>query len=98
MNARRFVSAAAALAAAFGLPTAAAATSDYVGIAPTQVEGIDLVKPAVQVLGTQESRESQGPATLPVTGGDLAGMALFGAGAVGIGTVLVRRGRTARVA
>lgn len=94
MRARRIVGAAAAVTAVIGLPTAAAATSDYVGTPPTQVQGIELVKPAVQVQGAQETQD---PGTLPVTGGDLAGMALFGAGAVALGTVLVRRGRTARV-
>ena len=81
------------LAAALAVPTAAGATEHYVGTPPTQVQGIELVKP-VAVAGTQEAQD---PATLPVTGGDLAGMALFGAGAVALGTALVRRSRPARV-
>ena len=93
MRARRFIGAAAALTAVLAGPTAAGATEHYVGTPPTKVEGIELIKP-VQVAGVQESRD---PGTLPVTGGDLAGMALFGAGAVTLGTVLVRRSRTARV-
>jgi hypothetical protein len=93
MRARRTIGAAAALTAVLAGPTAAGATSDYVGTPPTQVQGIELVKP-VAVAGTQEAQD---PATLPVTGGDLAGMALFGAGAVVLGTALVRRSRPARV-
>jgi hypothetical protein len=34
---------------------------------------------------------------LPFTGGDVAGLALIGAGAVGVGYVLVRRSRRRRV-
>jgi hypothetical protein len=93
MRARRIIGAAATVTAAFGVPTAAGATQDYVGTTPPQVESLELVKP-VQVLGVEQSRD---PATLPVTGGDLAGMALFGAGAVALGTVLVRRSRPAHV-
>jgi hypothetical protein len=39
------------------------------------------------------STTSSGSATLPFTGGDVAGLALIGVGAVGVGYVLVRRGR-----
>lgn len=83
--------------AAIGTPTAALAqTDDYVG-AEVEVRGVEFNREPgpVRVLGVQESRESG--TTLPVTGGDIAGMALLGAGAVALGTVLVRRGRTSSV-
>jgi len=41
-----------------------------------------------EVLGTQVTRGS-----LPFTGGDIAGIAAIGAGAVAVGAVMVRRGR-----
>jgi hypothetical protein len=45
-------------------------------------------RPGTEVLGTQVTRGS-----LPFTGGDIAGIAAIGAGAVAIGAVMVRRGR-----
>jgi hypothetical protein len=39
---------------------------------------------------------SSSGSTLPFTGGDIAGLALIGAGAVGVGYVLVRQGRRRR--
>jgi hypothetical protein len=42
------------------------------------------------------SSTSSSGSTLPFTGGDIAGLALIGAGAVGVGYVLVRQGRRRR--
>jgi len=95
MRIRTIVGAAVVAGAVLGTPSAAFATADYVGT-QVEVEGVEFTRAPepVAVLGVQASREG---ATLPVTGGDLVGMALFGATAVALGTVLVRRGRTASV-
>lgn len=45
-----------------------------------------------RVLGTTLSRAA-GSQPMPITGGDVAGLAFIGVGSIGIGTVLVRRGR-----
>ncbi|MDQ3758179.1 MAG: hypothetical protein M3394_10065 [Actinomycetota bacterium] len=96
MKARKLIGAAVVATAVIGTPAAASAqTGDYVG-AEVQVRGVEFNRAPeepVRVLGVQESREAGGT-TLPVTGGDIAGLALLGAGAVALGTVLVRRGRT----
>jgi hypothetical protein len=95
MNARKLIGAA-VFAVVAGPPVAAVAQTDYVGTTPPEVEGIELTRAdPLEVLGVQESRDPGG--TLPVTGGDLAGLAFLGAGAVALGTLLVRRGRTASV-
>lgn len=83
-----------AIGTVVGVPSAALAVDDYVGTTPPEekVEGNSFSRPP-EVKGVTVARE----ATLPVTGGDLAGMALIGLGAVGTGVVLVRRGRTRSV-
>lgn len=95
MKVRKILGAAVVAGAVLGTPSAALAQTDYVG-EEIEVEGVEFTRAPepVAVLGVQESREG---ATLPVTGGDLVGLALFGAAAVTLGTVLVRRGRTASV-
>lgn len=93
MSFRRLVTVVTALFLTIGAPIAAEAVEEYVGTPPPQVDATELQR-GVQVLGTTTTRD---PGGLPVTGGDLAALALFGVGAVGIGTVLVRRGRTASV-
>lgn len=81
-----------ALAAMVGLPSAASAAPDYVGETPPEVEGNSFTRPP-EVRGVTVTREPG----LPITGGDVAGMTLVGLGAIGVGTVLVRRGRTRAV-
>lgn len=93
MNIRKLLGAIVVAGVTLGVPTAVQAqTDDYVG-AEVQVLGNELTRAPqpVRVLGSQESDD---PGPLPVTGGDLVGMALFGAGAVAFGSVLLRRGRT----
>lgn len=51
-----------------------------------------------RVLGRTVSRSAGaggGAAPMPITGGDIAGLTAMGLGAIGVGTVLVRRGRRA---
>ncbi|HEX2039104.1 MAG TPA: hypothetical protein VHF47_05135 [Acidimicrobiales bacterium] len=92
MNLRKPLGAALLAITVIGTPSVALAqTGDYVG-AEVEVRGVELERaPApVSVRGAQESDSG----ALPLTGGDLVGMALFGAGAVAFGSVLLRRGRT----
>jgi hypothetical protein len=65
----------------------AAHADDYVGT-NTTVKGNE-VERNPKVLGSEVSRG------LAVTGGDLAEIAVIGLGAIGAGTVLVRRSRRA---
>jgi LPXTG-motif cell wall-anchored protein len=65
----------------------AAAADDYVGTPPPTVLGETLQKPVVAAATQTRS------AGLPVTGGDIAGLTFVGIGAIGLGTVLVRRRR-----
>jgi hypothetical protein len=88
------------IAAGTALPASAAfAVDDYpVPPSPTvgpsntnrdaEVLGATATKPRTEVLGAQVTRGS-----LPFTGGDIAGIAAIGAGAVAVGAVMVRRGR-----
>jgi hypothetical protein len=75
--------------AATVVPAGAAVAADYPngGNPPTDVEGTSTT--------TGNSGQSS---TLPFTGGDVAGLALIGAGAALAGTVLVRRSRRAATA
>jgi hypothetical protein len=86
------------------LPTAAGAqeadTQVYGGgTTVTRVDPADPADPAdpgdpqVQVLGTSIERDG----SLPFTGGDVAGLAAIGAGAIGVG-VLATRARRSRTA
>lgn len=95
MKVRMLLGGAVVAAATIGLPTAALAQTEYT-TPPDEVEGIEFSRAPepVKVLGVQETND---PGALPVTGADLAGLAFLGAGAVALGTVLVRRGRTASV-
>lgn len=99
MNARKLLLVGAV--AAFGVlaPVAASADDNYVNTSvptttPPTVEGTILTRtsdgPKPSVLGSTQTRA---PGGLPVTGGDIAELALIGAGAVATGTVLVRRSR-----
>ena len=90
MNARTIL-VAGLTAGALAVPAAASAVPDYVGT-QTEVKGESFTRP-VEVQGVTATRDPG----LPVTGGDIAGMAMIGFGAVAIGTVLVRRGRTGAV-
>lgn len=87
MKVRKILLASALGVAAFSAP-ALAQTSDgsYVG-GETTVRGNDLTR-TPQVDADNEDRGS-----LPVTGGDIAGLVAIGAAAVGTGTVMVRRSR-----
>lgn len=83
--------AAAGVAMVVFLPVAAGAqTANYPGSAPPQVLGDDVSRNVPQVLG---QTVSNGGDALPVTGGDVAGLAALGLGAIATGTVLVRRSR-----
>jgi hypothetical protein len=60
---------------------------------------VDTPAPSGETLPSNElalTPEEEAPAgTLPLTGGDVAGLVLLGGAAIGVGTVLVRRSRTA---
>lgn len=80
---------------ALSLPVAAGAQTvpAYPGGNPPQVMSENLSREVpTRVLGESITRSSGGD-TLPVTGGDIAGMVALGAGAIATGTVLVRRSR-----
>lgn len=76
-----------AVGALVGVPSVAAWADEYVGPPPT-VKGESFTRTTVQA---STARRDPG---LPITGGDIAGLTMAGVGAIGIGTVLVRRGRT----
>ena len=74
------------------MPVAAYAQSDDYVREPTEVRGETQVRPT-RVEGTTVARSAESGA-LAVTGGDIVGLLAIGAGAVGVGSVLLRRGRT----
>ena len=94
MRAHRVLLAAAALAVGVVGPVAAASADDYTS-PPATVLGEQLARPIpiqadASVLGASARVSGS---TLPVTGGDIAGLTLIGFGALGTGTILVRRSR-----
>jgi LPXTG-motif cell wall-anchored protein len=94
MKAHRALLAVAALGVAVVGPARMAVADDYPIERLTEVQGLQLVRapePTVRVLGVTMARTAG--TTLPVTGGDVAGLTVIGLGAVGVGTVLVRRSR-----
>jgi hypothetical protein len=94
----------AGLAGAFGVALTFLAGPALAQTDPCVVSGSEervcppgLALPDTEVLGEQQVRpaavQAAAQESLPVTGGDLAGLAVIGAGAMGVGTVLVRRSR-----
>jgi hypothetical protein len=83
--------AAAAVAAGVMVPTALAAQEYPTPDDPPSVatDPSDPADPAV----SDPSATGSGGSTLPVTGGQIAGLTLIGLGAAGAGVVLVRMGR-----
>ncbi len=89
----------AALVSSVAVPAAAWAQVGYTGL-PTEVRGTEL-RNDPNVLGSEVSTDDTASSAesgwdeseLPVTGGDLVGLAVIGLGAVGAGTLFVRRGR-----
>lgn len=85
------------------LPVAAGAqTANYPGPVPPQVLAVNEVRPP-QVANQDLPRAAAATAasdtagdSLPVTGGDIAGLVALGLGAVATGSVLVRRSRVRR--
>lgn len=73
------------LAAFTAAPAMAQTDSSYVG-GDTTVRGNDLTRTP------QVDADTEG-GSLPVTGGDIAGLVAIGVASVGAGTVLVRRSR-----
>ena len=68
---------------------------------PTDVLGNHEEQPAVQPVSEQQpteaARNDSGPSgELAFTGGDVLGMTIIGAGALGIGTIFVRRSKAAK--
>ena len=94
MKAHRALLAVAAFGVAVVGPARVAVADDYPIKRLTEVEGVQLVRapdPTVRVLDVTTAAPAG--TTLPVTGGDIAGLTVMGLGAVGVGTVLVRRSR-----
>lgn len=87
------------LTLAFALPAGAAAAetsqncATYPATCPTN--GVTEVKAEVQTSSGTSSSSTSSTATLPITGGDVLGLALLGGGAIAAGAVLVRRSRRA---
>lgn len=73
------------------MPAVAMAQTDYTTDPPVVRGNTTTRDPGTKVLGTTATRD---PGSLAVTGGDIVGLVALGAGAVGAGTFLVRRGRT----
>jgi hypothetical protein len=84
---RRFVGTSAVVVAAVVVPAGVATAADYPngGNPPTNVSNNNTA--------VRASTATRGSSTLPFTGGDVAGLALIGAGAAIAGTVMVRRSR-----
>ena len=62
------------------------------GVLPSEQE-----KPAVTPASSSNGSSSEAPTgELPFTGGDVAGLAIIGAGALGLGAVMVRMSKRAR--
>jgi LPXTG-motif cell wall-anchored protein len=102
----KFRSAAFALliAGAVVVPTTAAMADDYTvtppaSVTPPAVQPVTVVQPAVSapvaVLGVSQVAPAQSGATLPFTGGDVAGLVVIGVVLLGGGAILVRRNRSA---
>jgi LPXTG-motif cell wall-anchored protein len=65
-------------------------------VAPTSIARPPFNPGGPQVLGQEQERGAVGSQeSLPLTGGDVAGLAAIGLAAIGTGVVLVRRGRRA---
>jgi LPXTG-motif cell wall-anchored protein len=77
--------AATAAAVALSAPVVAAA-DDYTGTTTPTVLGEQIQRQSVAAVDPIR-------ASLPVTGGDIAGLTAVGVGAIGLGTILVRRRR-----
>jgi len=101
----RFVVAGGA-ALGFLAPGAAGAqtATDYVGSRPPQVAGVVITRdapgpimPEVRAATTARSGGAGSDQGLPVTGGDVTGLAVLGLGAVGTGVFMVRRSRARTV-
>ncbi len=96
MRFRSLIFAATVAAIVLGVPAAAVAQTDPYVSRPPEVESTDEGRPT-EVAGVEASREAPAVAsqaeTLPVTGGDLVGLAAIGLVSIGAGTVLVRRSR-----
>lgn len=94
MSARtRILAGVAAAGIALAVPAAAWAQSDDYTREPTEVSGENLSRPT-RVGGTTFARDPGDPGSLAVTGGDVLGLTAIGLAAIGVGTVLARRGRT----
>jgi len=98
VNKLRFTQRAVRIAAVSGIAFAAIAPAAAYATPPAYPDGGGTNTPndpgATQVKGTTATKS----ATLPFTGGDVAGLALIGAGAVGAGVVIVRQTRRKAVA
>ena len=78
-----------------GVPSTAAFAQAYPGGTTEERVLSEQQDRSDEVLGTTETRGQVLAAeqTLPVTGGDIAGLAILGVSLVGVGTVVVRRTR-----
>ena len=82
--------------AAWAQPAPCVNPDPYTGVCGADISR-DPLSQQPQVLGSEVSSESESQSessdTLPVTGGDLLGLTAIGLGALGVGSVFVRRSR-----
>jgi LPXTG-motif cell wall-anchored protein len=88
MKARKLFLAGAIAAAGLGISAPAFAQTDYVSPPGDDVLGTDLSRTTPAATAPDAAGGS-----LPVTGGDIVGLTVIGAAALGTGVVLVRRSR-----
>lgn len=89
MKARKMFLAGAIAAAGLGVSAPAFAQTDYVSPPGDEVLGTDLSRTTPAATAPTDAAGG----SLPVTGGDIVGLTVIGAAAMGTGIVLVRRSR-----
>ena len=80
----------AAFLMAIALSPTVAAAEDYVGTTPPVVQGTELVRPPAAL--AQEA-DPDPDDRIPITGGDVAGLAALGSISLAVGVALTRRAR-----
>jgi hypothetical protein len=79
-------------------PASLAAAQNYPASTTVTTDPCSNANAASTQCGTRPSIQVKGESTLPFTGGDVALVAVLGAGAAGAGTILVLAGRRSRTA
>ncbi|MGD9797549.1 MAG: LPXTG cell wall anchor domain-containing protein [Acidimicrobiia bacterium] len=96
MNKAKRAAALIGITMAFALPAGAAAAAESCTYPATcEPTGQPQTEVKAGSQSTTRAEPAAASATLPVTGGDVVGMTVLGAGALAVGTILVRRSRKA---